>query len=394
MDLTSFIPDRLYLTDEAFDTTGTVHGFLRRVTNRGKERAISIFLHRDFKEKPLVTVIAQRLDDGRWRVTCISFNVPRLVFGHNGRAIRSPDKLALALTRLRYFVAQVVRPECWGRIIPGIGADNLGFVRRIEIMVQAHDPGHNLLIASHLARYRWQHKPSLICWGQSTRTKRRELSFSFYDKIAEAQGWPEPEGPLTRVECIVKGAERLATEAQKTGLYQGMPGKVVATLSVETAYAILRRNLGEFSGFGTTPEVVKTELSKTARTLLAGIGNRLREAQVVDFALEQWRRMEGPRDRTLREITTEVRAFAFASTVPDAADIIPAEMSDLQWADVRHPFDDQEFDAFLRDTGAPLIPDTDILAAWSKTTLLREKPTCELVGTLFAKGVPGKPNLL
>lgn len=394
MDRLRIMTDRVFLTDEAAGSVGTVKGFKRRVTNFGPEQASSLILQLLFKEEPLVTVLAHRLDDGRWRVPCLDFNVPRLVFGHNGRPVRTGHNFALALTRLQHFVSQVVRSECHGRIIPGVGTDNFGYIKYIEMMIQIEDPGHKLLVASHLARYLYQHKSPVVCWEQSTRTKRRELSFSFYDKVAQAQGWSVPEGPLTRVECIVTTACRLAKEVMKTQIYQGSPGKVVSTLSWETAYAILRRNLGDFSGFGNLPEVDKSKVCKTTRNLIAGLGNRLTDPHAVDLALEHWKKIDEPKERTLRSVTKELRSFAVASTLTNADEIICPDMADLRWADVRHFLDDEEFGTFIRDAGAPLVPDPEILAAWSQTTLLREKPTCELVGTLFAKGVPGKSNTL
>lgn len=384
MDRIRFIPDRNYLTDEAIGKNTTTIGFTRRWTSKGKHTPTSVTLKPDININ--LTIVAQRLDDGRWRVTCIDVTLPSLLFGHNGRPIKTLMELALALTRLKFFVSLVVRPECHGRIIPGVGSDNLGYIQYVEAMIQFQDPGHRLLIGSHLASYRYQHKSSLVCWGQSTRTQRRELSLSFYDKAAQLRGTPDPAScECTRVECIIRPAERVAKEVRATKVYDGARGEVVSTLTLATGYALVRRSLTEMSGFGLCDSGNLRKLSKPARTLIAGIGNQIGRRHVIDHALETYRRTERCHDRTFRKINHEVRAYAVSHMVTDLSALVPESIDDLQWSDVRLLGTEARLGHALVQWKAPMEADPEILAAWSRTTFLRKKPVNgELVGPLFA----------
>lgn len=384
MDRSRFIPDRLYLTDEAIGKNTTTNDFTRRWTSKGKQKPTSVTLKPDL-DIPL-TIVAQRLDDGRYRVTCIDTTLPSLLYGHNGRPIKTPEELALALTRLKHFVSLVVRPECRGRIIPGVGPDNLGYIQYAEPMIQLQDPGHRLLIGSHLARYRHQHKSPLVCWGQSTRTKRRELSLTFYDKAAQLRGTPHPAScKCTRLECIIRPAERIAKEVRTSKAYDGAPGEVVSTLTLATGYAVIRHNLSEMSGFGLCDSEILRNLSKPARTLIAGIGNQIGQRHAVDHALETFCRTETNHERTFRKINKEVRAYAVSHMIPDLSALVPESIGDLQWSDVALLGMESLFGHALARWKAPMEPDPQILEAWSKTTFLKKKPVGgELVGPLFA----------
>lgn len=397
MDRIRYIPDRIFLTDEASDRSTTVEGFERRVVGKGKTKPESLILTLSLGSYEFLRIIAHRLDDGRWRVACLDVNLPAHLYGHNGRAIRTDDELALALTRVKHFVSKVVRPECWDKIIPGAGRGNRGFIQYVEAMVQIQDPGHRLILGSHVAHMANQHGRQLVAWGSYTRFKGTEVAITIYDKAGQRK-----KGILvpalidsTRMECTVKNPRRLAQEGMATGEYVGKPGEVLCSLSLRTAYAVLRRNLGKLSGLGCRPDDTLRNLSSTARQLILGLGSRISKPHAVDQLLENYRQACSPCLSTFTSVSKQVRSHAYAWIAPDALSLLPADMDLLKRSDVRMPRTEKDFDILLRDTGAPMAPEPAILAAWSQTTFLKIKPIgFELAGhTVPGPCMPWKKTL-
>lgn len=385
MDRIRLIPDRAFLTNEVTDAKHTHPKFIRRYISKGRDAPTSLTLQPDFGPCTQInlTIVAQRLDDGRWRVTCIDAVLPQLLHGHNGRPIRSNAGLALALTVLRFIVSLVVWEDCRCRIIPGVGPENLGYIRYLEAMIQFQDPDRQLLLASHVARYHYQHKPPHVCWGQSTKVKRKELDMSFYDKSAQLgrEGNLDPSGcPGTRYEFVLKNGERLARELGKAGV---RGGEVVSTLTIPDAYTLIRHSFGFMSGHLLPDREAFSDLHKTARTLIAGLGDNIMDPHAVDQAIETYRRVEDPNPRTFRRINKEVRAYSFSTALPNFASLIPESIDDLPWSDVTLQIKEMSFAREMKEWGAPTEADPDILAAWSTTTFLKKKPVDgELVGAL------------
>ena len=214
IDRIKFKPHGVYLNREAVRNRKTTLGWCRRTNTKGEFGPHSLSLRLLFDYYPLVTVISRREANGSWRVDLIDTNLGRLIHGHNCRPVRNATELLLSLTRLKHFVSQVVTPESRGRIIPGVGESNLGYIWSAEIMQQIQDPAHELLLASHVARRRYQHGPALVAWGESTLFKGEETELSIYDKAAQrGRGSVLPVGiPGTRVEFRIKNPERLAKE--------------------------------------------------------------------------------------------------------------------------------------------------------------------------------------
>lgn len=397
MDRIRFIPDRVYLTDEASDRSTTVEGFERRVVGKGKTKPESLILTLSLGSYQFLRIIAHRLDDGRWRVTCLDVNLPAHLYGHNGRAIRTDDELALALTRVKHFVSKVVRPECWDRIIPGVGRGNRGFIQYVEAMVQIQDPGHRLILGSHVAHMSNQHGRQLVVWGSYTRFKGTEVAITVYNKAGQRKkGILVPDLiDSTRLECTVKNSRRLAQECVVAGDYVGNPGEVLCTLSLLTAYAILRRNLGRMSGLGSRPDDILRNLSSTARHLVLGLDSRISKPHAVDQLLERYRQACCPCPSTFASVSKQVRSHALVRIAPEVLSLLPADMDLLKRSDVTMPWTEKDFDILLHDTGAPVAPEPEILAAWSQTTFLKIKPVgFELAGhTVPAPSMPWKKTL-
>ena len=376
MDRIRLIPDRLILTEEAANRSSTRERFDRWLHALGKQHSDSMVLALGCAAYPFLRIICHRLDSGDWRVSCVDANLPSHLHGHNARPIRNDEDLALALTRVRHFVSLVVTPDCHRRIIPGVGWDNKGYVRNVEAMVQIQDPDHRLLVGSHVASMKHQHEHPLVKWGQSTRWSADALTFTLYDKHAQRKsGRLDPPGiQSTRIECSPKNCKRLAQDVAATGLFQGDAGEVVRTLSLRTAYAVLRQNLARVSGCGPVIGDLPAKLSKPARHLLMGLGTRVNVRHEVDLVLENYRR-SGPCERTFRTVSGEVRATALRMMAPDPSALVPPDLEDLRWSDLRLPADESAFATLVRDLEAPAVPDPEILEAWSRTTFLTKKPS-------------------
>ncbi len=387
----------VFLTDEAADRLLTVAGFTRRVTNVGPNRPKSITLTLTSGGHKLLVVISHRLDDGHWRVGCVDLNLPALVFGHNGRPIRTLFEVALALTRAAHFLRLVTQPSCHAWLTPGVGFPNNGYVRSVECMIQIQDPGHLLLTASHTTAVPYQHKSPLVCWGQSTLHKSAELDLSIYDKAAQRRlGTVLPEGiDGTRIEIKIKNPERLATEVMKAGNL-GDGGEVVRTLDLATSYAVVRRNLARMTGWGVTPDLALRDLPVAARHLVIGLGSRISKPQAVDKVLADYRHVCSPCPSTLRNVTNRLRAYAAAVTAPGAAALLPEAMDELQWSDVCNFGAEAEYQAFLTAAAAPMEPCPLIMDAWSRTSFHRLKPEGrDIVGrTVPIHSQPWRRNIL
>lgn len=398
MDRLRFILAQVFLTDVAADQRTTVAGFLRRVTTIGKTLPNSITLTLTSDRYKLLTIVAHRLDDGHWRVACADLNLPALVFGHNGRPIRTIRQLALALTRALHFMKLVTRPECHGHLIPGVGTANQGYVKYVECMVQIQDPGHFFLLASHTAHFPYQHKSPLVCWGQWTNFKTVKSDFAFYDKAAQRRaGEVLPAGiDGTRIEYRIKTPDHLAAEAARTKNFQGTPGEVVRTLSLATSYDVLRHRVSQMAGWGMTPDVTLRSLPVAARHIALGLGTRITKPHAVDKALADYRTAFDPCESTLRNVTKHLRAYAMTTHCPEPHALLPETMDQLQWSDVTNGWAELEFKNLLSSTEAPMEPCPEILAAWSNTTFLKRKPTgVDLVGhTAPTFSQPWRKNVL
>lgn len=382
MDRIRLILDSVFLPDDALDKLSSVEGFTRRVINIGKSRPKSITLTLKSGRFKILIVVAHRLDDANWRVACADLNISSLVFGHNGRLIRTPFELALALTRARHFMELVTLQGCHGRLVPGVGANN-GFVQYAECSVQIQDPNHLILRGSHTARLPHQQKPALVCWGQSTLFFGTVVEVHFYDKSAQRRmGLVLPEGiDGTRIECKVKKPQRLALEAARTRNFQGSTGEVVKTLSLSTSYDILRHRVGQMTGWGRAPEDALRDLPVAARLLALGLGKSIAKPHAVDKVLSDYRIYCNPCESTLRTVSKRLRAYALATMAPESISMLPDDMEQLNRSDVTDGWVESEYRLFLASSGAPMEPCPEILAAWSQTTFHKRKPTgVDIVG--------------
>lgn len=388
MDRVTIISPRLFLSADAADRDRTVAPFNRWVGTKGRERPHTVTIALECHSTRLLTLVSHALDDGRWRVTRSDVNLPSLIWGHNGRALRSAAEVALAWTRARYFIKIVTEALGHDKIIPGTGRANLGFVRTAELMVQIQDPDHRLLRATHQTRLPHQHKPTFVAWGRSSDFNREDTRLRIYDKVAQRTGGrPNPMGgSLSRLEFVAKRPERLGRE---TGYALQLPpaaGDVISTLTLDDAYAVIRLNFRSLIGLNTGGNLGASKLSKTARLLMLGLATG---PYAVERLLDDYRDLERPSNRCYGTIDREVRNAAASRLIPDFDALLPETLDSLAWADVEMPGTEGDYLAFLRDMGAPSEPDPDILAAWSRTSFLKSKPcAADLTGPVMPCRAP------
>ncbi len=383
MDRIRLIPDQLFLTDEAADRTVTTQGFNRRVISRGKERPQSMTITLTNGHHQLFTVVCHPLSDRRWRIGCIDLNLPALVHGHNGRPILAQDELVLALTRLRHFLRKITIMACHDRLIPGVGRHNVGFISYLEAMIQIQDPEHRLLRASHVAHLPYQQKPALVCWGESTRFRSREVDLSFYDKNAQRRHGHAlpPDIPGVRIEQVLKQPERIARQVAATGSYSGQKGEVVRTMSLRSSYALVHQAVSRMSGWGMVADDTLSNLSGPARLLILGLGSGIGKPYALQEAIDRYKEVCAPCDRTLRSVIRAMSAYATSYTGGFGIPVLPADMDDLAISEIRHTGDEADYKALLSQLEAPSHPDPEISQAWSVTTFLPRRPDgFEIIG--------------
>ncbi|MES2923830.1 MAG: hypothetical protein V4819_19910 [Verrucomicrobiota bacterium] len=396
IDLITFLPDCLYLNQESMAPKSTIERFFRSYGVQGKSadgRTATLSFSVDGYSP--VKIKARQLKCARWWVYSIMAVLPSLIWGHNGRPIRTAAELWQALTILAYIVSRVTNVLDPGRIIPGVGSDNRGFILRVENTVQFQDPLKSFLLGSHFTRMKNQQRPSGVYYGESTCLRSRERRVSIYDKKAKVYyGVVAPSDiDCTRVEAIYTDAERLAKDAKATKLFSGQPGEVVATLAPETSYALIRQSLTRLAGFGWLPDAADLEsLGKSARGLACGLGGDVARPHRLNGALETFRRVEHPKGGpTFRRVERELRAYAVRTVLPDPMAFFPKDPADLMWSDVLWRDREEAWAVLMRDFGAPTAPDPAIAAAWGQTRFLAKRPEpAELIGTV----APSRPPFL
>ena len=364
MDRIRIIPAKTFLSDAAAQKSGTADRFLRRVYNEGRKRPQSITLTLPSGHYNLLTVVVQLLQDGIWHVTCIDANLPALLHGHNGRPLRTSGELALSLTRLRHFAKLVTRSDSREHLTPGLGFSNHAYIRTVECMVQLQDAGHRFLKASHVTCLPNQRKSPLICWGQSTLFKSVKFDLSIYDKSAQRRAAgvvlpPDTQG--TRVECKIKCPARLADEVNAIGLFRGEGGEVLRTLSLETSYAIVRRQLTRMSGWAMTPAEALRDLPTPARNLAIGLGDRIGQPHVLDKALADYRAASAPCQSTWSRVTKSLRAYSTVAVGGNSPLHLPDALDDVPWSDLALYRTERDYQRFLVETDAPMEPCPAIL---------------------------------
>jgi hypothetical protein len=377
MDRIKLHPDGVALREEVVNRDHAPVGHYR-IDNLSQQGCKTLTIIYRVGECDCVRITAQKSDDGTWMIKSITANLPKILWGHNGRCIQNEAEFFLALTLLRHLVQNFARPEDFPRILPGIGHGNRGYIALVEITVQIADPGSRVLLASHSARYPKSQKPNGIYHGESTKIHGHEHSFSFYDKRKEMQLDPlrvdgEPV-TVTRIERCYRTGRRLAAGLRQIA---SRSGNHVSTLSLLDAYRLLRSDLGKLNGFAVTtlPKPRSVDEGKTVVRLMAAMADNLpKKMRSLDALMAIYLQVNPCCTKTAASIRTGLGKVLAEKADLTLDELLPPDIRNLRWLQVEMPIPETKHRAALRDLGAGTIsePDPDVVHAFSETRLIEK----------------------
>jgi hypothetical protein len=377
MDRFRVIPDRARLRDQAVNRDRAPEG-AQRNDGVGTEGCKDLTLVTSVGNCQCIWTEAHKNDLSEWWVGSITANLPKLLWGHNGRCIQSEADYHLALTLFRRHVSRLVTPDSYLRILPGTGPGNRGYIGMVEIAVQVTDPNSRILLASHSSKYPKTRKPNGVYHGQSTKISGNEHDFSFYDKGKQMKQRAQIVGgkavTTTRIERRYRTNRRLAAALKE---FTGMRSKYVATLSLPDAYALLRAEIGKLNGFVVTdmaePEHPDERLA-LARFMAAVWEDLPASRQSIDYLMSKYAGAVQRSSKSVSRVRHGLGRLLAKKTRLTLDQIIPPDLSNFPWADIHKPFDELAHNNLIRQILGDDIttPDPDIVKAFSTTRTLEK----------------------
>lgn len=315
-------------------------------------------------------------DLSEWRVDSIDANLPKLLWGHNGRCIKTEGDYLMALTVLLRLVEQYITPKTRERILPGMGSGNRGFIGMVEITVQMHDPSSRILLASHSAKYPKVRKPNGIFHGESTTITADEHEFSIYNKrlergLSKGKSKGNPDS-TTRIERIYRSNRRLAKALAENA---GVQAPYIATLSFLDAYTLLRSEVDNLIGFHVNGPFPPSGRYNKHALLAAAFSDRLPPQQrTLDHLMSIIRAtiLGGPKTRAT--IRRDLSALLAAKSNLTLDQLIPSDPAHFPWEDIPRHFDELQHRNLLQQRLGEQItaPDPAIVEAFSRTRVLQK----------------------
>lgn len=238
MDTVGFYPSQCFIDPRKVNEDDSPHGFRSLHSKEGRDErddsAIYVFPSKTRnKGQEIVKVFTTPIGSSRSWVSKIDANLPKLLWGHNGRTIKTLENQLLAITRLRHVVSKLVDAETRHWILPGIGEGNLGYWNKLHLPVHVEDDGL-LIAASHGLRRPRGQKQVGIYPGQSTTYEGSGFGFCIYDKgRKQLKGTPTCDpGICCRIEAKMKTPAEVA-KAFSRG--EAGHGEVLSTFSFNDA---------------------------------------------------------------------------------------------------------------------------------------------------------------
>jgi hypothetical protein len=311
------------------------------------------------------TLIFLRAMDGVTRLHEIQANLPKLLFGHNGKLIRSQEQLGLALSRLRWVASHFVAPSDHSAILPGLGRG--GHITSIEIALQLWDLKKIILLASHLTGAKSFQRASLIAPGESTTHPSNALALKFYDKRQQLKDGSvtPPHGTCTRIEAQFRSGARLVKAA---GNNVPKAYNKVATVCFDWLFEVFRKAFCS-TLMGTlaksAPKGTRGLRSESLRVLA------LVEPVVIQTALAEHATTRGTHEgsRIKNEVFTEL-SRRFPGSLEE---MLEKGYPHHRLAEVEIPARQRSHQIMIESQGWPTAPYPDVASNFSRTLYLDDR---------------------
>lgn len=350
------------------------HGFrmLYSVEGRrkGGARTISLSWKSRGKDSLLVSVRFKRAGGGLLRVTKIEANLAKLIYGHNGRLIKTEEEFLLALTRVVHIVMQLVGADNWSRILPGTGRGNLGFWSYLELPIHVSDDGRLIAAASGLRRSKA--RLQLGIWADETVSYDGTVSgFILYDKGKERRSTSIsiPGVRCMRIEAKLKECGRVATAFGVTQPDEG-PIHVLSTFSFADAIDAFKREMEPILSQVTLPPVTggKDKIANFIHAVAVSQGVPVPE--LLGLYVQQGlgaAKTLGRLKKKLRDLAAQpFQSLGFM-------DDLPGQL--LNGPEVIAQATEEEFQEVVRAWNWPTTPSDPVREAYTRTTILISKPS-------------------
>jgi hypothetical protein len=374
MDRFKVMPDGVKLVNEVVNRD-YAPGEVERIDTLSMQGCKKLIIVIRVGKVNCVRVRAIKNNLSEWRVSSIDASLPKLLWGHNGRCIKTEEDYLMALTVLRRLMNPYVTPATHERILPGVGPGNRGSLGRVEITVQMHDPGSRILRASHSAKYPKVRKPNGIFHGESTKTSAGEHGFSIYDKRAEmgfrkgkSKGIPDS---TTRIERIYRSSRRLAQAIEENTDYSVF----AATLSFPDAYSLLRREVGNLTGFHINGAFPPSGKFNKHASLMAALWDGLSpQRRTLDHLMSTYKATIPCCSKTMATVRRDLGALLATKSNLTLDQLIPPDPAHFPWEDIPKDFEEEMHRSSLHEKLGEQIttPDPAIVEAFSKTRILRK----------------------
>lgn len=334
-----YLPDRLVELQSLFPN--------RKSTNRSKTKGSCTTSTRHWS-LPLIGI---RLSSGTQNyITSIQCELPKLLYGHNGRLIRNAADLTVALRRLDSVLQFIADPGIESIVKGESSTIDKGHISRIDLVWQYNHPVSTLRGVLHNARHpRIYGGPDLFGNGNIAFQGNR-FTVTIYDKMK----WEKPKTRYKNASGVCSITPSVGSEVSRIELKLESKGYVAKTFGVDPkvglksfpfdeAYRVYRDLVLEFTNLGNH--------SSTSTTSLASFFAS--EALRDRFILERYithRQHHPSRASALRREAQSVvlRSFDLSSLVPS--------LQRLKVVEVVNPWAENELLKFMTNNPGILEP--------------------------------------
>jgi hypothetical protein len=243
-------------------------------------------------------------------ITKVEADLPKLLYGHNARLLKSQEDIDLAFFRLRQVLQSIAKPMgAWNGYFPGDNpAETSCHFTRVDLVWQFDLDPSFVLLALRNAKHPEIHKRTGEWSGQTLAFPGTKIRISCYDKKAKARA------------CVPHNVMRVEIQLsdEKISSHFGLGQGVLQTLSLQEAYKAYRDTLRQFGS-----DLVPDPNSKgTVADFLALMVTKLPDDDPVGTYC-MMKKMSHRRSRDLRNkvgkrVPTLVE-FSWSRLLPDAS---------------------------------------------------------------------------